>query len=141
MSDSDIADALFEHLNTLNLSPALPIAWPGRSFNPPTSGAWLRVSFLPGQTTAFAVGHEDSEDHRGLLQVSVFAPADAGQFVALGLADRIRAHFRRGTRLDTEDGIAVRVSSPPYLSPPIDEPNWVQVAVSVPYLAFAPNTA
>lgn len=134
--ETRIAEALFARLASLVLSPAVPVAWPGRDFR--ASGAYLRPSFLPAATAAFSVRPDGTNEHRGLLQVDVFWPEDKGLTEPMERASEVIAHFKRGTTMYRE-GVKVRVVRPPYPSPALQEPGWLQVTVSIPYLAFVAN--
>lgn len=131
--DTRVAEALMDRVRGVSLSPPLPVAWPGVDFAPPQAG-YLAVSLLPAETTGFGVGDEDDVLRSGVLQVSVFWPEDRGVTAPMERAGAVAAHFPRGLRIYRE-GVRVRVERPPTVAPPLFEPGWVQVPVSVYYQA------
>jgi hypothetical protein len=78
---------------------ATSVAWPNRSFAQPTGSVWYRVTWLPGQPRAAAVGTDAQNRHVGLYQVDVFAPGNQGAKTALDAAKIIVAAYKRGTTL------------------------------------------
>jgi hypothetical protein len=134
--ETRILEALNAQLAALVLSPVVPIAWQNKSFTP--SGAYLRPWLLPVRTDALTVSVLGSNDYAGLYQVDVFWPSGSGLTDPMERASAIAAHFKRGTRISRE-GITVRIDDPPWPGPALQEPNWIQVPVSVPYRAFVPN--
>ncbi|HEV7253877.1 MAG TPA: DUF4128 domain-containing protein [Mesorhizobium sp.] len=134
-AEAAIPDALFRHLDTLTLSPALPIAWPGKPFTPP-AGAYLELTFLPNTNRNLFLGNSDPTQHVGLLQVTVVG-APKEQVVALNdIAGRIVAHFAKGTTVE-KDGVRVRITAKPSVAPPLLDDGRKRVPVSIPYQAFA----
>jgi hypothetical protein len=102
------------------------------------SGTYLRPWLLPAPTEAMTLSAAGPNDYRGIFQVSVFAAVDAGPTAPLETASAIAAHFKRGTRL-TRDGINVWMDDPSWVGPMIQEPDVLQLPVSVPYRAFVSN--
>lgn len=135
--ETRIYEALAVRLSALVLSPAMQIAWPGKNFTKPATG-YLRASFLPAQTGAFARSGTGSNEHRGVFQVDVFWPENQGETAPSERAATIIAHFKRGTVLSRE-GAAIRIDAPPYRSPSLQEPGFIQIPVSIPYHAFIPS--
>jgi len=46
-NNTDIYNAFAALIATYAASKGLPVAWPGINFTPPTTGAWLEVSWFP----------------------------------------------------------------------------------------------
>ena len=131
-----VFEALLARLATLVLAPALPVAWPGVAFTPPTSGSgYLRPTWLPAETSVFGVGDDDAEVYRGVLQVDVFWPEGRGYVEPLERAGAVAEHFTKGTKMDRQ-GVRVRVENSPSVEQPLDEPGWTHVPVTVPYAAY-----
>lgn len=73
---------------------ATPIAWPNRPFEPP-DGAWVRVTFLDGQTFQAEIGGSVNQDRKtGFVVVGVFAELEKGDKPALELAEQVAQLFR-----------------------------------------------
>lgn len=135
--DTRIMEAFYDALRDLA---SYPIAWPARAFSPPAGPYW-RVAFLPAQPEAFSLAPAGSNDHRGIFQVSLLWPEGdkgPGETVPREVAAVVVEHFKRGTVLDNE-GVRVRIISPPWAAALLSEPGRVHVPVSIPYVAFVPN--
>ena len=115
-------DARMVALPTLGTA---PVAWPNVPLAPQTALHYA-VSFLPAGVDAPLSGpaHE-----QGIYQVSVFAPAGAGLGTAIAAAQAVSDWFSR----QNLSGISCGV---PTLGPPIQEPNWLQIPVSIPFLVL-----
>jgi hypothetical protein len=134
-TEAKIAAALFARLTTL--TPALPIAWPNKSFTPPSDGKYLRVSDLPLPTRGISLANDGINEYGGLIQIDVMGPLNDGAEPATERAGAVIAHFKRGTRMDN-GGVRVDVVTA-YRSPALrDDPRW-QVPVTITYRAYAPN--
>lgn len=134
--ETRIFDGLNAWLAALVFSPAIPIAWPNLAFTP--NGAYLRPWLLPARTEALAIPISGPNEHAGIFQVSVFWPTGQGATTPMERASAIAVHFKRGTKIDRE-GISVRIDAPPWVGPMIQEADVLQLPVSIPYRAFAPN--
>ena len=139
-TDATILAAFLAHLETLTFTPAMPIAMPGVPFTPPKDAngrllPYLAAFFMPNQTTNSELG-AGQEQHRGMVQVSVFWPAGAGHIKPLEAADKIIAHFAKGVTLYS-GSLKIIIDRKPYAASPIQETDRVQVPVTVRYHAFA----
>lgn len=137
-TDATILAALLDHLGTLTLTPALPIAMPGVPF--PAAGQtkpkdYLAAFFLPNQTTNSELG-VGQEQHRGLFQVSVFWSSGSGLIKPLDVAGRVIEHFAKGTTLHS-GGLKIIIDRKPFAASPIQEDDRVHVPVTITYHAFA----
>lgn len=138
--ETKIMEALMDHLSDLTLDPTMSVSWPGLNFTPPRDNAgkpkgYLKASFLPAETVPFAVRHRGTNDHRGVFQVDVFWPENQGETTPSDTAAAIIDHFKRGTKLYRE-GVKVEVIRPPYRSPALQEPGYLQIPVNIPYVVF-----
>lgn len=141
--ETAILTAMLGRLQSLTLSPVLPISWPGLSFNPPTPGPtvrWLRGTLLPAETFPLAVSFAGANRHAGLFQVDVFGGIGGGETALARIAALIIGHFKRGTSL-SEDGFTIEITDPPSRLPLLVDGPWLMVPVRVRYLAFAANPA
>jgi hypothetical protein len=102
------------------------IAWPGRPFMPTPGTTHYRVAFLPSGVDPELHG---SDHERGIYQVSVFAPAGKGIAFALTLAQAVADHFKRQVFSGVSCGV-------PTIAPPITEPDWLHVPVSIPFIVL-----
>lgn len=137
-TDATILAALLDHLGALSFTPALQIAMPGIDF--PAAGQakpdnYLQATFLPNDTTNTELG-AGQEQHRGILQVSVYWRKGVGHIKPLEAADRIINHFAKGTTLH-KDGLKIVIDRKPFAASPLQETDRVQVPVTVRYHAFA----
>jgi hypothetical protein len=98
------------------------IAWPNVQLDAQTALYYV-VAFLPATVSPELQGG----DHEGgIYQVSVYAPAGEGLGTALTQAQAVADHFKR----QNLSGIACGV---PVLAPPLQEPDWVHIPVSIPF--------
>ncbi len=108
----------------------------------PSLGA-SKISFgnipLPIQTALYYVTHFmpatvepelwGGDHEKGTYQVSVFVPAGGGTGPALTAAQAVADHFKR----QNLSGISCGV---PTLTPPIQEPDWWHIPVSIPFIVL-----
>lgn len=143
-TEAKIMDAVLAYLRQLELdgfSPTLAIAMPFVGFDPP-AGPYLQASWLPADTETRTVSLAGSNRHRGVLQVSVFWPRGGtdeegpGLIPAGQVASQIAAHFKYGTRISA-NGVTVTVPRQPSIGRPLEEPDRLQVPVSIPWQCFA----
>lgn len=137
-ADANILAALLDHLATLTFSQVLKIAYPGITF--PAAGQtkpdnYLAATFLPNQTRTITLA-DGSQQHRGLLQVSVYWKAGAGLVKPLEAAGKIIDHFAKDTTLYS-GSLKVRIDAKPWAASPIQEDDRVQIPVTIPYHCFA----
>lgn len=90
-------------------SPALALAWENVPFTPP-AGAYLRAFLMPALTTSadLAGAHRS---YRGVYQISVYSPINAGAGAAESIADEIAALFPLNDRLSVP-GLTLLVMTP-----------------------------
>lgn len=115
-------------METLGISPALPIAWPGIHFTPPATGMWLEAKLFPNEPRDLAWDADGCALQRGFLQVMVGYRPGGGQVNASQIADAVITHFSKATELGP-----VRVSKMPYQTPPLTEADKLYIPVTVPY--------
>lgn len=141
-TEANIFRALSDRLQTLFFTPALPIAWPNIAF--PAAGqtlpsAYLEVVFLPNRTSTRTLAASGSQQHRGILQVSLHmnGKATTGIRVPHEKADQVIAHFPLGLKL-FESGVAVKIYRKPYGIPMPVKDGWFTIPVTIEYEAYAP---
>jgi hypothetical protein len=134
MSESQIANALFDRLANLTLSPALQVAWPNKVFGPDKPDTYLRASLLRAETQP--IGIAAWNEHVGILQVDVVYKKQDGEVKPLAIADSVAAWFGRGTRL-TSGSVQVDVYEKPSIGSAIDNRDgYFFYPVSVRYRSF-----
>lgn len=99
------------HLSTL--TPIVPTAYEGITFNPPSS-MYQRVQFLiqSPQDPVLGTGF-----HREILSMQVFivAPTNKGTADVINRAELVREHFKKGT-VFTEDNVHIHVLRTPQVA-------------------------
>lgn len=138
-----IESALLDHVVAFASSPAIPISLPNVDFTQPVPGPttyWLRATYLPADTAPLGVDFGAYNEHMGIFQVDVFYGRKAGELKAARLAASIMDHFARGTRL-AKDGVTVEINRRPSRARALYEDEWMQVPVTIPWIAFAKNPA
>lgn len=117
--------ALDTRLEALPSLGTTKINWPNEAFPTPTV-MYFAVHFLPATVYPELQG---GDHEAGIYQVSVYVPAGDGIGPALTAAQAIADHFKR----QNLSGISCGV---PTLAPPIQEPDWIHVPVSIPFVAL-----
>ncbi|WP_257317920.1 DUF4128 domain-containing protein [Shinella pollutisoli] len=107
--------AIKARIQSLTLSPALPVVWPKGSA--PTSGKYLTVHWMPNVTQRRAVSSNGAHRRPGILQLTIFSPLSLNQApeVDTELAGQIAEHFPTDHRM-TFGGVSVRVQRAPSIS-------------------------
>ena len=118
-----VLDARMDTLPSLGTS---QIEWPNEPFDAQTA-LYYRVSFLPTTVNPPLYGGADHE--QGIYQVSVFAPTGGGLGPALEAAQAVADHFKRQNLSGVYCGV-------PKLGPPLQEPGWLHLPVSIPFLCL-----
>lgn len=140
--EANIFAALSARLSLLTFTPALPIAWPNVTF--PAAGqqmpnAYLEVTFLPNRTTTRTLAASGSQQHRGILQVTVHTSTkdSVGITKQLERADRVIEHFPLGLKL-FQAGIGVKIYRKPYGIPMPPKDGWLSIPVTIEYETYQP---
>jgi hypothetical protein len=141
VSEVAVISELYGRADKLALRLGYPITFPNDAiFQTPTSGGWLRSTVLNARGESFGMGARDSNQHPGILQIDIFRPTGEGEVPARQVADQVIAEFKRGTKLKGDD-VRIEVVDPPFTSQALQEPDWIRLAVSIPFTAFAANPA
>lgn len=114
-------------------SPALRIQYENVPFTPVTGETYLKAYLLPATTTSEDLAG-DLTTYRGVFQVSVVAPINAGPGVANGIADEIAAQFYTNLTL-TLTGFMVQQITPCSVAPALQDESHYIVPVSFEYRA------
>lgn len=130
--------ALKSRIDTLPL--AYPKAWPGQTFQVPSSGAQLLPFLRVGRVSVAPVRRliADGKPHErnGSLMVSLVYPL--GQDVAVydQIASGIAEHFIDGTQM-RYGAVCVAVSSYPHVQEGYEDTGYWTVPVRIPWRCFA----
>ena len=98
------------------------IAWPNVALAAQTA-LYYAVAFLPATVSPELQG---GDHEQGIYQVSVWAPAGGGLGAALTAAQAVADHFKRQNLSGVSCGV-------PTLGPPLQEPDWMHIPVSIPF--------
>lgn len=126
----NISGALDGHLNTLSNLP--PVAWANSDYSPSEGTTFLSVDLLTGNTVNDTLNYR--ENHVGVYQVVVVAPAGEYKAEAQGLADSIANHFLASREL-TYNGLTLKINTASFSAGFIDGA-WYQIPVTVNYRAY-----
>ncbi|MBS0227670.1 MAG: DUF4128 domain-containing protein [Proteobacteria bacterium] len=127
-----IQTALEKHL--IALAPALPTAWPNKTFTPATGTPWQRVDHLTNAPLDMTM-ERSMHQERGILQISLFYAVNTGRVAAMQRAELTRAHFAPVQYL-TEDSVKVEIGDTPRIASAMQDADWLMVPVSVYWGAF-----
>lgn len=131
---AEISDLLLARLAALSLTPALPVAWPGRPFTPPSS-AYLEATILMNTNRNQFVADDSTTEFRGIMQVTVVAPSGAGIISPVELAGKVAQHFERGAPMANAN-LTVKIDKQPDVASARVEVDRVRVPVSISWYAF-----
>jgi hypothetical protein len=131
-----IAEALFGRLQTLVLSPVLPVLLPNEQKTPPGDHRYLRVQFVPNTADRVLIDSDGPHQHLGLLQVSVYWSKGRGEVEPRDVAGAVASHFPCDFKLDA-GAFHVRITKRPDVRDMIVEDAAVQIPVMVSYEAWA----
>ena len=129
MSFNTIPAALIAHYRAGAFFTDALTAYPNAAFTKPApTVAWASVFNIPATTAALSLS--DSDEMPGVFQIDLNYPLNKGAGAAQAMAQQIRAHFKRGTRVS---GVEIGAVSYVPLGP-VD--GWYRGVVSVEYRAF-----
>lgn len=106
-TNAQIAEAFFTTVNDAALG--YPIAYPSITFDPPDSGNWLELSFMPNTGIDQGIA-SPTVLKQGLLQVNVGGRPNSGLIPMQAISDTVAALFAKNSVLS---GL-VRISRTPY---------------------------
>lgn len=127
---TDIRAALRSILRSSGLLADTNIAWQGIDFTRPTDQAWAKETLIPTSArlkTMNAPQGVVQEDF--IYQLSFFDRADRGMKDLEALVDGAVAAFKPGTSVIS--GSANAIVERAEKAGPIDEPDWIQIPVSI----------
>lgn len=132
-----IPQALLDYVEGVATELDMPVAWPEIPYTPETGEdgqikPYLRIDYLPNRPAweGLASGRID----QGLLQITVTWPPNCGILAPAEAVGLIMAAFSKNTPM-TADGVTVRVSREPWVSPPLTETDRVGHPITIPWTA------
>lgn len=129
MSFNTIPAALIAHYRAGAFFTDALTAYPNAAFTKPApTVAWASVFNIPATTAALSLS--DSDEMPGVFQIDLNYPLNKGAGAAQTMAQQIRTHFKRGTRVS---GVEIGAVSYVPLGP-VD--GWYRGVVSVEYRGF-----
>lgn len=132
MSILKIQAALEKHL--LSITPALATAVENKTFTPTANVPYQRISHLINDPVDVTL-KRDTVQKRGILQVSLYYPLNAGRVPAMTRAELIAAHFAP-VQLLAEDGVSVEIVDSPRIAGGMASDDRWFVPVSIRWQAF-----
>jgi len=108
---AQIGAALKAKLAALSFSPEIPVAWPGRDFDPAGLDKYLvaAIENAPNERLGIKAMHRRA----GSLIVTVCSRMNRGSGQGDGIADAVADHFPCDLRLDLSGGSRLRVTTAP----------------------------
>lgn len=135
--------ALEALVDSLSLTPSLPVAMPNEDFTPPQDNGppvqplnYLSVRHLPNTTDSATLSATGKNRHRGILQITLHARKNQHITVSKEIVGTIVDHFKLGTT-STYNSIPVRVEFPPSVAADIAPSSdaLMMIPISVRYFA------
>jgi hypothetical protein len=134
--EASVEAALFGRVRDLSMFGADAKAWPNIPFDPTTTEPHLRIALLPNFGERLFVKGSDPSLYRGILQLTVVMPLNAGPAAATELAGEVAAEFPADLAI-YGDQIKVRIERAPDVASPVRADATWQVPVSVRYECIA----
>ncbi|MEP5730822.1 MAG: phage tail terminator-like protein [Sulfitobacter sp.] len=132
MKEADISKALGQHLMTLADVPS--IVWENKDKPDSVSRPYLVVQMVRVSRKSLDLAGGGGITSRGFMQITIVHELDNWAKPAEELADRIAAHFRKGTKLSENGGTVTVMDSPNVLTALRDESDW-RVPIQIDYWA------
>jgi hypothetical protein len=135
--DVDIAEALHAQLISPALTGSPPIARPLVPYTPTPGTLYLAEHpVMRAAPEHSGLSFTDSTMYRGIFQVDVVTPDDAGELPGLRMAALVAARFAIGTELAAGNR-RLRLLSVPKIATAVKDAPWIRFPVSIPYLVIA----
>lgn len=133
--EAKIIEALVGHYDTLSLTEITGgTAYPGASFKP-TRAPFVRLQVFKNDPIQNQISFGRDPIRQGLFQASVFWTEGKGIVKPTEVAGKIADHFARGTKI-TGTGFVVRIDEDSTIGSDIQEKDWVQVPVTIPFIIY-----
>lgn len=135
-TEAAIYEALVWFVSQIVIDPVLKRSEPNVAFTPVVKTPYLSVSVMPNTAELDGLPFDSDVTHMGLLQVSVFWPANTGLVKPMQVASQIVAAFPPGLWIE-RNGITVRFDQQPRVAGSIQESDWVSIPVTMRWRACA----
>jgi hypothetical protein len=114
------------------ITPAFPMAYPNLPFDPPKNAPYGRMFLLGGKGLAVGKDGEKIVNRKtGILQITIYTPAEKGTAIAAKVFDKIIAAFENYRGRDAENvPYTFKVSETRY---PDAAGGWHQCTLRIPY--------
>lgn len=138
MTDYDVMMAFCLELQAMVFVPVTFVCLPGEGL--PDDGSvkpdnYMQIFYLPNNTLNSSLRNE-AQQHRGLIQVSIYWRSGEGYGQPLKVAGQIIDQFEK-TKTIFRNGLKIVVDSKPWVSGPIQEDDRVQIPVNISWHTFA----
>lgn len=108
-NQNKISQALDIKLSQLTGLPSI-VQYENTTISLPSTGLALESFFIPARSSYPTLGTDAPAHEAGVYQVNVVSQKNVGRGVALEMAESIRSHFARGSKL-INDSVAVRINN------------------------------
>lgn len=131
MSLIDIDGALIQ--GYIDIGQALPTAYEGADFKPPSNAPWASVFIIPADSPPATLGAGGMDEHIGFMQIDYNTPAGAGRAGLIAYAQAVRNQFVAGKTF-TRNSQTVTVDS-------VDRSNirhvdgWLRISLTINWTA------
>lgn len=136
--DYDVLMAFCLEMRNVAFDPAILINDPGEDLPAPgvvKPNNYIQLYYLPNQTGNDTLD-EGTQQHVGLIQVSIYWRSGEGYGQPLLVAGQIVNHFKK-TKTIYRNGLKIVVDSEPWVSGPIQEDDRLQIPVNLSWHTFA----
>lgn len=106
-TEAQILEAMFGAASLLGY----PVAYPGVAFDPPASGEWIEILFLPNQDIGDPVNANSNNVAQGIFRLVCCDRQNTGSIPLYEMADTVRQAFAKGA--DVGGVFAVRRTGKP----------------------------
>lgn len=138
-----VEEVLMAHVESLALTPDLPVNYPGVPFTPPREsagpgatrvGPYVAVQVVPNTAELSGIAYDSEVTEQGLLTFNVVWPAGQGVLKAVRFAQQLARTYAPGTVI-VRDGIQVKVYQQPRVAAPVEGNDDLTVPVIVRWVA------
>jgi hypothetical protein len=106
------------------------VAFENDRFQPEDERPWWRVNFQTNPTNRRTLGVNGYSRADGNLLVEMYYPAGSGSGEARRAADQLVHHFKSGTQIISDEGVAITVWNS-WRAGGFSEPRWYHLNVNV----------
>lgn len=133
-----VKEALYQRLDALTLSPALPVAYfDDLEFQKPSDNKYVEARIFTAPPIDLHVGaNSEPVQYEGFLQLTLIWPEGDGEIPPAEKLDLLCNWFKRGTRLSCGGTVTLEVFRTPTLLSPIKEEPRVRYPVTIYYRVF-----